>query len=316
MKEVKLGRYAGPFKNKPPFSRFIQSPIGLVPKAGGKTRLIFHSSYKFKNGNESVDFWTLKEKCSVKYRDLDHVVTNCLRLIQDKTDLDSAFRQAPIRIKDCRWLCMMAEDPETGEKFFFVDLCLPFGASISCSHFQRISDALKYITEWRANKYDALSNYLDDFIFLAITMQACNSFVGVFLEVCKEINFPISKEKTEYVTEIIVFLGMLLDGQRRLIAIPEDKRLRALNLINLFLQKKKATVKEIQQLAGLLNFLNRAIVPGRVFMHCMYAKYAQVTDKASGGLKPYHHINLDAEFCSDCRVWKDFLSVRFSQVFN
>ena len=41
MKEVKCCRVAGPFK-KVPFDNFIQSPIGLVPKAGGKTRLIFH----------------------------------------------------------------------------------------------------------------------------------------------------------------------------------------------------------------------------------------------------------------------------------
>ena len=47
MKEVKLGRYAGPFK-KPPFKYFIQSPIGLVSKDNGKdTRLIFHLSFDF-----------------------------------------------------------------------------------------------------------------------------------------------------------------------------------------------------------------------------------------------------------------------------
>ena len=46
MAEVKLGRYAGPFE-KPPFEFFIQSPIGLVLKDGGKkTRLIFHLSYQ------------------------------------------------------------------------------------------------------------------------------------------------------------------------------------------------------------------------------------------------------------------------------
>ena len=45
MKEVKLKRYAGPFK-KPPFENFIHSPSGLVEKDGGKdTRLIFHLSY-------------------------------------------------------------------------------------------------------------------------------------------------------------------------------------------------------------------------------------------------------------------------------
>ena len=48
MKEGKLGRYVGPFlEEKLPFDFFMQSPIGLVPKAGGKTRLIFHLSYNF-----------------------------------------------------------------------------------------------------------------------------------------------------------------------------------------------------------------------------------------------------------------------------
>ena len=48
MKEVKLGRVAGPFE-KVPFENYIQSPIGLVPKAGSdQTRLIFHMSYDFK----------------------------------------------------------------------------------------------------------------------------------------------------------------------------------------------------------------------------------------------------------------------------
>ena len=86
MKEVKLGRYAGPFKDKPPFENFIQSPIGLVPKAGGKTRLIFHLSYQFRNGNESVNYWIPKDLCSVKYKDLDHVIVNCLKLLRDLGD--------------------------------------------------------------------------------------------------------------------------------------------------------------------------------------------------------------------------------------
>ena len=43
MKEVKAGGYAGPFEEIP-FENFIQSPVGLVPKKGDKTRLIFHLS--------------------------------------------------------------------------------------------------------------------------------------------------------------------------------------------------------------------------------------------------------------------------------
>ena len=76
MKEVRLKRVAGPFKEIP-FESFIQSPIGLVPKAGSdQTRLILHLSYKFKSdGLES------EERCSVKYRDLDFAVRTYLDLL-------------------------------------------------------------------------------------------------------------------------------------------------------------------------------------------------------------------------------------------
>ena len=46
MKEVEAKRVAGPY-DKIPFENEIQSPVGLVPKAGSKTRLIFHLSYHF-----------------------------------------------------------------------------------------------------------------------------------------------------------------------------------------------------------------------------------------------------------------------------
>ena len=46
MKEVNEHRYAGPF-NELPFKYHVQSPVGLVPKAGNKTHLIFHLSYDF-----------------------------------------------------------------------------------------------------------------------------------------------------------------------------------------------------------------------------------------------------------------------------
>ena len=88
MKEVKLKCVAGPFE-KIPFTNFIQSPIGLVPKAGSEqTRLIIHLSYDFKDKNNpkdslgSVNHYTPKEKCSVKYRDLDFVVCTYLQLYE------------------------------------------------------------------------------------------------------------------------------------------------------------------------------------------------------------------------------------------
>ena len=82
IKEVRNLRFAGPF-DAIPFDSFIQSPVGLVQKAGNQTRLIFHLSYKFKNGNESVNYYMPKHLCSVKYNDIEHAIKNCLALLQE-----------------------------------------------------------------------------------------------------------------------------------------------------------------------------------------------------------------------------------------
>ena len=108
MKEVELGRFAGPYE-VPPFESFVQSPIGLVPKDKGlKTRLIFHLSYP-RNG-DSVNSGIPKEKCSVKYPDFDEAVRLCFREGTNcsigKSDMSSAFGHVPMA-KDQWWLLVM-----------------------------------------------------------------------------------------------------------------------------------------------------------------------------------------------------------------
>ena len=125
--------------------------------------------------------------------------------------------------------------------------------------------------------------------------------IEVFKHLCNELGVPLSKDKLIPATTQIVFLGILLDGILHILAIPLEKRNKAIQLIQSFLDKKKAMVRDIQGLVGLLNFLNKAIVPGRAFTRRMYAKYANFT------LKPHHHINLDREFRSDCKTWLNFL---------
>ena len=322
MKEVNLGRYSGPYREQElPFEYFIQSPISLVPKAGGQTRLIFHLSYNFRNRNKSVNAEMPDVICSVHYRDLDHAIKNCLSLLKEanelaetgmvgiiyfsKTDLKSAFRILPILVIDRAWLLMMAIDPETNEKFFFIEKCLPFRASISCALFQAFSDALHHITQFLIKKKNRITNYLDDFLFIVLLQLECNKFMQTFLDMCKQINCPVAEEKTELATTDIVFLGVLLNGILHCLSIPEDKRRKAVNRLQLMMSKKKAKIKEIQSLTGILNFFNRAIVPGRAFTRRMYAK---LTTKNTLGkkLQQHHHVYLDQEFKKDCEVWLMF----------
>ena len=149
-------------------------------------------------------------------------------------------------------------------------------------------------------------NYLDDFLFLAATLMACNNYVLQFISICDEIGCPVSLEKTEWATTLITFLGILLDGINKCLSIPIEKKNKALNLLMTFLSNRKATIKQVQQLTGTLNFLSRAIVPGRAFTCRMYAKISTVDNKGKK-LREYHHVKIDQEFKNDCTVWVTFL---------
>ena len=311
MKEVKAKRYSGPF-DVIPYEFYVQSPIGLVPKSGGQTRLIFDLSYDFKeSGYKSINHYTLKEKCTVHYNDLDYALQTCFKLdlcktiYYSKTDIQSAFRLVPLRANCYQWLIMKAKDPRTGKVKFFLDKNLPFGGSISCSHFQKFSEGLRHIIEHHVNMQMVVTNYLDDFLFVDNSQEGCNYLVREFLIICEYLGVPISMEKTEWSNETITFLGILLDGKKQENHYSRRKRLKAVNWLNYLAAKKKATVKELQSLSGLLNFLNRAIFPGRAFTRRMYAKFSGKMKT----LKQYHHISLDREFKSDCKIWLAFLQM-------
>ena len=80
MKEVRMGRVAGPFTFIP-YKNYMQSPIGLVPKANNQTRLIFHLSFHFNNNEvKSLNFHTPEEQCTVQYKDLDYAMKASLDL--------------------------------------------------------------------------------------------------------------------------------------------------------------------------------------------------------------------------------------------
>ena len=81
----------------------------------------------------------------------------------------------------------------------------------------------------------------------------------------KRSGFPISLDKTEWPTDVITFLGILLDGRNYVLVIPIEKKQKAEFLLKKMIDSTKATVRDLQALCGYLNFLGKVIHPGRVF---------------------------------------------------
>ena len=101
---------------------------------------------------------------------------------------------------------MKCENPWTNRIAFFVEKCLPFGASVSCRRFQDFSNALQHIIEFNLNKKFSTTNYLDNFLFISSTEQDCNEMVRQFLNFCEEIGCPVVLDKTEWASLKITFL--------------------------------------------------------------------------------------------------------------
>ena len=221
-----------------------------------------------------------------------------------KTDIKSAFCLVPVLPRQCFLLLMRCVHPVNGKIAYFVEKNLSFGTSRSCAIF---SDALCHIIESLTDSKFLITNYLDDYLFSQKDEQMCNKMVRKFLKLCECLGCPIVTDKTEWVTQIIVFLGMLIDGKHFCLSIPEEKRIKALSLIDWTIDKRKVTIHHIQRLTGTFNFLNRAIIPGHAFTRRMYAKL-KLIDKNGNPLKQHHHIWLNAQFIQDCYVWKMFLN--------
>lgn len=116
----------------------------------------------------------------------------------------------------------------------------------------------------------------------------------------KNLNVPISLPKTEGPTKVIQFLGIELDSALMQARLPRDKLDRIKSSLDLFQNKKSATLQELQSLIGTLNFACKVIAPGRPFLQRMILL-------TKGVLKPHHHIKLNNGFFKDIAMWKHFI---------
>lgn len=294
-KELKVGRVAGPFTERP-LQNLKVSPIGVVPKkAPGEFRLIHHlSSPKESSVNDFID----PKLCSVQYTSFDEAV----RMVQDlgpgcklfKMDLKSAFRLLPVHLDDIELL---------GFKFmgeYYVDKCLPMGCSISCSLFEKFSTFLEQFVKSRMSA-GKLLHYLDDFLGGDKNFLGCQKVMRCMEDALQWLAVPLAEEKTEGPSEIIIFLGLELDTVKSQVRIPKQKVEEVCVKIKIILSAPKTTLKEMQSLIGSLNFCCRAIRVGRPFCR-------RLVNSICGLTKPYHHIRITKGIKLDLVMWLDFFS--------
>ncbi|CAG2249858.1 unnamed protein product [Mytilus edulis] len=285
-KESLSGRIAGPFK-EPPFSLFVCSPLGLVPKSDGKFRLIHDLSFP---KDDSINLGIPMEYSAVSYDSIDNVVQLVKSYGQScqmaKTDVENAFRIIPIQKSDYNLLGF------NWNGFFYYDKCLPMGASSAPKTFETLSVALQWIMQ---SKYRSggMSHILDDFLFVGPPQsQKCNQDLQTFIQLCNRLGIPIKKEKTVLPTTVITIYGIEVDSNIMECRLPQEKIEKIQAKLHEFSRRKKVTLRQLQSLIGLLNFACTVVCPGRAFLR-------RLIDLTIGVSHPCHYIRLTRESKAD-----------------
>lgn len=294
-KELRAGRLAGPFKS-PPFSTFIVSPLGIVPKkTPGDFRLIHHLSFP---AGSSINDGIPENFSSVSYATINDAICQ-IKLagrgsFLSKTDIKNAFPIIPISPKDYGLLGM-----EWKNQFFF-DKCMPMGCSSSCRTFEMLSTSLEWVARNKL-QIDHILHLLDDFLLIAPSFEVCQAQLKLFLDFCDYVGIPIAPEKTFGPSQILSFAGIELDTVLFEARLPKDKIDKCLATISQFKHRKKVCLRDVQSLIGLLNFACSVVQPGRAFLR-------RLIDLTAGVRSPFHWIRLTKAVRADLEVWESFLA--------
>ena len=173
-----------------------------------------------------------------------------------KRDLKKAYRQIPIDPGEVHLLgyCFHGH--------LYCDRVLPMGLRSACQACQRVTNAVAFAF---SKMGFSLVNYIDDLAGAEVPCRADEGYskLGALLH---DVGLAESHDKACPPSTNMTFLGIDFDSIAGTLTIPKDKLDEVKNALGVWLNKDKASRKEVQSLIGSLNFLASCVRPGRVFL--------------------------------------------------
>ena len=186
-------------------------------------------------------------------------------------------------------------DPSRYE--YFVDNRLCFGLSCAPAIFNRLSNAIVRMMSRRG--FTAIVNYLDDFLIIGNTYAEFQNGLATLINLLHSLGFNISWKKVISPAQRVTFLGIELDSSTMSIRLPADKLNRLNTLVTSFSDKVSASKRQLQSLAGSLNFACHVVHGGRTFLR-------RVIDCINRLRHSSHRCRLSSQIRADISWWKQF----------
>ena len=289
MSEISVGNYHV-CVNKPEFI----SPLGAIPKATGGIRLIHDCSRPA--GNSLNDYATLGS--SQKFQTIDDATSLIQRgYYMAKVDLKSAYRSVNISEESQHFTGLKFEFD--GRVVYLRDTKLPFGSRLAPGIFHRLTQSVKRMMARRG--FTAVIAYLDDFLIIAPTLDECATALYTLIGLLRYLGFCINWDKVVDPITRITFLGIEIDADTMSKRLPKEKLIALRSELRVFAARKRASRRQLQSLAGKLNWAAGVVYGGRVFLRRIFDAIAPL-------IAANHKCVLTQAVRDDIQWWDRFMS--------
>ena len=275
----------------------IVSALGAVPKPDSEDlRLIHDCSMPPGLGvNSYIDiekqsFQTLDDACRLIGKDF----------FIAKIDLRHAYRSVPVHPANREALGLKWKFKGDKHFTYFKDTRLPFGARSAPGIFHRLTQSARRMMQRKG--FPLIIVYLDDFLIIGRTRQECQAAFDALHSLLIALGFTISPSKVVPPCQKLVFLGVEIDTIALTISLPSKKLGELKDILLSFNSRTRASKRQLQQLAGRLNWACKVIYGGRTFLRRILDLMGSLQKQSSKCL-------LSEEFFKDISWWLDFLEI-------
>lgn len=265
------------------------SALAAIEKPDGDIRLIHDLS---RPHGYSVNDFASKEECH--YTSLDDALAFCKPgSWMCKIDLKWAYRSFAIPLSEHQITGLQWTFAGHSKNTYLLDGKLPFGARKSPAIYNRITQAIQRMM--RRKGYNCCA-YLDDFICVANDKASCHQAFNCLLTLLRRLGLRINWTKVVDPCQCISYLGIEIDSVKGTLRLDQTKAQSLHALLLDTMKKTRLTKRQLQSIAGKLNWACNVHPWGRPFMASFFQAIAMLS-------KPDHKFKISEVMRMDMHWW-------------
>ena len=152
--------------------------------------------------------------------------------------------------------------------------------------------------------YKCLVVYLDDFFIAAKDYKTCRQVMQELIILLRNLGFRISWNKVSGPAQKMQFLGINIDTVKCKISLRKEKLDDLHQKLTHFINRCRASKKQLQSLAGLLNWAVQVVRGGKFFLQ-------RILDSLKFLKGNKHKIKLSHAFKLDIQWWLSLIYIMF-----